>query len=231
MLGISIAVAVQGAACNASVDPIEVAASCPDTPLRGPDQWASEPGDRLIDDFEDGDGRIAKVGNRNGAWTLGTDKSPGNVVAETSSHCSARGTHAGHFSGAGFTDWGANWTAVFVDPTGSTALPYDGRAYSGISFWAAMGSEAMEPFEAPLGLTTMDNAWNSDVCGSKCMDFYGVKVPLTRSWQRVVIRFADLAQAGWGTPQTPMKHDQMVGFIIWPNHQFDIWIDDIRFEP
>ena len=222
-----------GAGCVASVEPIQVAADCPDQPLRGPDQWETEPADRLIDDFEDGDVRIAKVMNRTGSWALGNDGSSGNVVAETSNRCSARGGKSGHFAGAGFTNWGANWTAVFVDTGGATApaLPYDGRAYTGISFWAAVGTLATEPFEAPVGVTTTDNAWNSAVCGTKCMDYYGTKVPLTRAWQRIVIRFDQLAQAGWGVPQIAMKHDQLVGFVIWPNHQFDIWIDDVRFEP
>jgi hypothetical protein len=28
-----------------------------------------------------------------------------------------------------------------------------------------------------------------------------------------------------------MRQDQLVGFIIWPLQPFDIWIDDVRFEP
>jgi hypothetical protein len=32
-------------------------------------------------------------------------------------------------------------------------------------------------------------------------------------------------------PQIAMRRDQLVGLIMWPNHQFDIWIDDVRFEP
>jgi hypothetical protein len=219
--------------CMVAVQPIEVAADCPDQPLRGPDEFTAEPADQLIDDFETGDLHLTKVGGRTGSWVYGDDDSPsGMVTAEDSSRCAARGARAGHFAGAGFTNWGANWTAVFLDLGGGTvALPYDGRAYTGISFWAAVGSGALEPFEAPVGLTTLDVAWNGGVCTTKCMDYYGTKVPLTRAWQRVVIRFADLAQAGWGVPQVAMRNDQLVGFIVWPNHQFDIWIDDVRFEP
>jgi len=219
-----------GGACESVVDPIRVGQDCPEQPLRGPDKWSGEPSGLLIDDFEDGDERVAPVANRTGSWILGADRSSGDIVAETSDRCSARGGKAGHFAGSGFTDWGANWTAVFRDQTGM-ALPYDGRAYGGISFWAAVGTDAEPPFDVPFGLTTVDVAWNGGVCSAKCMDFYRTVVPLTRSWQRVLIRFDALAQEGWGDMQLPMRRDQLVGFIIWPTHQFEIWIDDVRFEP
>ena len=62
------------------------------------------------------------------------------------------------------------------------------------------------------------------------MDYYGTVVPLSSAWQRVVVRFDELEQAGWGD-QYELQRDQLVGFIIWPEHPFDIWIDDVRFEP
>jgi hypothetical protein len=84
----------------------------------------------------------------------------------------------------------------------------------------------------------MDTSYNGGICvptntPPTCTDHYMVKkpVPLTHSWQRYVVRFDDMAQAGWGVPQIAMRRDQLVGFIIWPKQQFDIWIDDVRFEP
>ena len=80
----------------------------------------------------------------------------------------------------------------------------------------------------------MDNAWNGGICNNAigaCMDYYATTVLLTHQWQRYVIRFQDLAQSGQGSPLLPMRKDQMVGFILWPHQDFDIWIDDIRFEP
>jgi hypothetical protein len=217
--------------CNPSLAPIDVVAGCPEQPLRGPDAWASEPDLQLIDDFESHDGFLPAVGGRNGAWVPGMDPT-GISTAEISSRCAARGGWAGHFSGSGFTDWGANWTAVFRNNNnGGPAVPYDGSAYSAISFWVAAGAGATAPLEAPVGLTTMDNAWNSGGC-TTCMDYYGTTVPLTPTWQRQVIHFSDLVQSGFGVPQVPvMRRDQLVGFIIWPKHQFDVWIDDVRFEP
>src|SRR4051794_39696405 len=106
--------AALGVACacgDRSLDPIQVAGGCPQQPLRGPDEWAGEPHDQLIDDFEDGDAFLVAAGARNGAWILGNDGSTGELIAETSSRCAARGGKAGHFAGSGFTSWGANWTA------------------------------------------------------------------------------------------------------------------------
>jgi hypothetical protein len=30
--------------------------------------------------------------------------------------------------------------------------------------------------------------------------------------------------------QAPLRRDQMVGFVLWPNRKSNLWIDDIRFE-
>jgi hypothetical protein len=67
------------------------------------------------------------------------------------------------------------------------------------------------------------------MCGAHCNDHYMTAVTLTRSWQRYEIRFDELAQEI--APQTPMRRDQLVGFIIWTQQQCDIWIDDVRLEP
>jgi hypothetical protein len=216
--------------CSSAVDPVVVSAGCPQQPLRGPEAYAGEPGEKLIDDFEDGDSRLAMVAGRNGDWILGSDGSSGMLTAETSARCAARGSRSGHFTGEGFNSWGANWTAVFRTAV-DTALPWDGRAWGGISFWAALGERATPPYDVPVGVTTMDVAWNGGICASRCMDFYAKTVTLTPAWRRIEIRFDELKQGNWGDVQVPMRRDQLVGFIIWPNHQFDVWIDDLRIEP
>jgi hypothetical protein len=149
--------------CTASLEPIQVSEGCPERPLREPLEWEDSPSERLIDDFEDGDLQIATVSERDGAWIRGTDSS-GVLLWENSSRCAARGEHAGHFTGAGFTEWGANWTAVFKQDQGGAAVGYDGTAYSAISFFAAVGPSAEPPFVVPMGLTTIDVAWNGGVC-------------------------------------------------------------------
>jgi hypothetical protein len=153
--------------------------------------------------------------------------------------CAARGTWAGHFVGSGFTGWGANWSAIFHPttfyPATATykAVAYDGSVYGGISFWAACGESIPSDFLLSVGMSTMDTAWNGSICSpaTKCADHYLVKITLTHSWQRFDLRFGDMKQGGWGIPQVSMRRDQMVGFVLWPTQDFDIWIDDVRFEP
>jgi hypothetical protein len=217
-------------ACDASVSPIEVGEGCPSGPERGPEQWVSNPDSRLIDDFERSDMFLPRVGGRDGAWILGSDDSFEKLEAESSRDCAARGARAGHFSGSGFREWGANWTAVLRNTQNNMAVAYDASEYGAISFWAALGGADAEPVSLPVGVTTLDVAWNGGVC-TTCMDFYRTLVWLTPTWQRLVIRFEDLAQSGTGDPLVPLRRDQLVGFIAWPDRDFDLWLDDVRFEP
>lgn len=219
-----------GAGCESSVEPIRVAAGCPQQPLRGPLAFQGEPVNQLIDDFESGNENLADVDGRVGSWVIGDDKASGRITSEASDQCAARGRYAGHFASQGFGRWGANWTAVFVNVPNAPAAPYDASKYNAISFWGAFGANNGPDFEVALGVTTMDNAWNSHLC-QVCMDYYKTTAALSHEWRRFVLPFASMAQDGHGSPLVPMRKDQMVGFIIWPTQQFDIWIDDVRFEP
>jgi len=216
--------------CGPTVEPIEVASGCPGQPVRGPMVYDSEPANLLIDSFESHSKLLIPVGGRDGAWVLGTDFTSVALVDEPSSKCAASGLWAGHFAARGFTSWGVNWTAVFRATTGSNVpVPFDGSAYSGISFWAAFGGENGPAFDIPVGISTMDTAYNSSIC-SPCNDHYMTKVRLSGNWQRFFVRFDQMAQSGSGNPQVALRKDQLVGFIIYPRQQFDIWIDDVRFE-
>ena len=82
---------------------------------------------------------------------------------------------------------------------------------------------------AAPSVTTTDVAWNSGKC-SVCMDYYRTTVEVSPEWRRYVVRFADLRQEGFGDPLTALRADQVVGFILWPEREFDVWIDDVRFE-
>jgi hypothetical protein len=215
--------------CGASLDPIQVASGCPERPIRGPQQYADEPADLLISNFETGT-KLALVGGRDGEWVEGSDLTSASQTFEVSPRCVADGRWSGHFMGRGFTTWGLNWTAVFrALLRDGTPVPYDGSSFTAISFWAAFGAGNGPDFQVPVGITTMDTYWNSSEC-SKCTDHYMVKVPMTHDWQRFVVSFANMTQSGRGDPLLPMRRDQMVGFIIWPDRDFDIWIDDVRFE-
>src|SRR4051812_8616018 len=110
----AIASALVVSACSSDiVEPIQVGLTCPEQPIRGAEATAAEPIDRLIDDFEDGNSTIAAVNGRDGLWVEGDDGTTQMVGWDNSPMCAARGTHAAHFAGAGFSNWGANLTSVF----------------------------------------------------------------------------------------------------------------------
>jgi hypothetical protein len=242
----SVVAAVLGAACSPSIEPISVDRQCPNMPFRRPQEYAkaADP-DLLITDFEGDDHtQLAKVGHRDGSWILGneTNPTPTLLIAKPLDDCAALGQWSGHFQLSAPTSWGANWTAVFrVYPTG-TAVPYDARAYGGISFWAAFGGNNRVSEHVAFGVTTLDTAWNNGICSTSCTSVstwvsqcsscnvpYLYNVSLTRDWQHYVVRFDQMAQAP--PAATPLRRDQLVGFIMWPRQEVDLWIDEIRFEP
>jgi hypothetical protein len=217
-------VAALGGACSPSVEPIAVGTGCPQNPIRGPEENAAmEPADRLVSDFEGGSTELAKVANRDGAWVFGRDLTSKSVTIQPSNACAARDQWAGHFAASEPTKWGNNWTANFKS---SNAGPYDGSAYNAVSFWAARGGDAALP-PVQFGIVTTDTVRPS--CSTYCDDHYMKSITLTHAWTRYELRFDELTQAT--TPQAPMRRDELVGFIIWPRHECDIWIDDVRLEP
>ncbi|HET9955542.1 MAG TPA: hypothetical protein VFQ61_13605 [Polyangiaceae bacterium] len=214
-------------ACDATVEPIHVRSGCPARPNHEANTLARAD---IIDDFEDEDLDLLVANGRDGSWIVGWDMTSERPLTEGASTCAASGRAAGHFSASGFTDWGANWTAVLRRESNGRAVPYDASDYSGISFWAAVGADAPVLTNLPVGVTTMDVAWNGGVCSGTCMDYYRTTISVTRDWQRFVVRFEALAQRGFGDPLTALKRDQLVGFIVWPDRAFDLWLDDVRFE-
>ena len=153
-----------GGACSPSLEPITVAPDCPGRPFRGPEQFANEPLERLVSDFEaDGtenaDGgtgnadcseKLYAIAGRDGSWARARDLTSKAVTFEASTICAARGKCAGHFATSTPTSWGNNWTAYFRSGNGA----YDASAYGGVSFWAALGVNNGPSFAVPFGIVT-----------------------------------------------------------------------------
>src|SRR5215510_2512986 len=138
------------AGCDSSLTLIEVMPGCPDMPLRGPAEYPPASDDAVIDDFDDGDLSLTPVAGRTGSWVGVVTPGMGTVFGEASKRCVAHGTYSGHLTGTDLNNYGGNWNGVFVDPFGLAV--FDGRPYSGFSFWAATGDNAVQPLELPIGL-------------------------------------------------------------------------------
>ena len=219
------------AGCDPSLDVINVGPGCPNMPLRGPAEYPPLAPEAVIDDFDDGDMWLTRVAGRTGSWVgFGT---PGQATAfgEPSNNCVASGAYSGHLTGIDIVNYQANWNAVFIDPFGA-AVGFDASAYSGFSLWVAAGETAVRPLVLPLGVMTRDTSGGSGLCGAACGDYYRKSIPLTTTWTRWVIKFSELAQSGQqGAPQQPLNKREFVSLMFWPERTFDIWIDDVRFEP
>ena len=85
----------------------------------------------------------------------------------------------------------------------------------------------------PIGVMTRDTSGGGGIC-NPCGDYYRVRgkaITLTHTWTRQEVKFGDLAQSGQGSPQVQLRTNQLARIMIWPEKTYDIWIDDVRFEP
>ena len=79
---------------------------------------------------------------------------------------------------------------------------------------------------------------NTDPSGKVCTDCYndfGVNFEVPEEWTRFNVKFEDLKQEdGWGAPRPPNSANDKLFGLQWqvstPKGEFDIWIDDIKFE-
>jgi hypothetical protein len=146
------------------------------------------------------------------------------IVPEASDR--AGSTKAMHTSGSGFADWGAGLGVAL-----NLSCPYDGSAYSGVSFYAkGTGPLTIKVKSAPTA-----PAAEGGTCAINCYDHFKRDIVLSAVWTRYDIAWTDLAQGGWGTRAT-FSPSALIGInfevVTMPGMPitFDFWIDDLTFE-
>jgi hypothetical protein len=210
-------------------------AACPSPPAAG------AIADVLIDDLEDKDNGVAKVGNRTGFWYTYLD-AYGSMI-----------TPAPDATGVaplkpGATDCHGGMACVLV--SGTTALAdevamkypyagvgfdfsnakkpcvYNGTAYTGIKLWA----RGDVPIRVKINTSGTADAGGGGTCATNCNDGYGMDFVLTPTWAELDMPFASLAQEGWGTVVTFDKAALLSVQIQIPAGQtFSAAFDDITF--
>jgi endoglucanase len=191
--------------------------------------------DAVIDNAEDGDGKILQNEGRGGKWYTYADKAgstiepaPGGPFTMTPGGVSGKGMSA-HMSGT-VTNGGEIFAGMGLDFTESRQS-YDASKYGGLAFFAKKGSAPVARVHVKIPDVNTDPA--GKVC-TKCSNDFGAYVDLTSEWTRYEVPFY-LAQQekGWGIPQpSSIAADQIYG-IKWqvsvPGAKFDIWVDDVTF--
>jgi hypothetical protein len=201
----------------------------------------------IIDDMEDGDSNILRVGRRNGGWWAGGDATPGGSIVPSGissaeaipgGRCGSR--YAMRVTGQGFTDWGAliSMSLFFgsVDGSPDQLQPYDASARTGITFWARIGDTSTNLVR--LAISDEHARPEAGICvvdgppGTGCYDTFGVDLwRLGTTWTQYRVPFAGLTQRDFGVKADHIdsKNLYTVEFTFGPNAIFDFWVDDISF--
>jgi hypothetical protein len=204
------------------------------------DARAPSLGEEIIDDMEDGDEEIRPIAGRRGAWftlndaTTGAAQTPAGIFT-MSPIDSGRGasSYAARTTGHGFKIWSPLFGFWMNKLPAGLKQPYDARKYVGITFWTR--TNAATPLAVrvlvPNASTDPDGKKCGDSGSGGCSDHFGKNVAATSLWVKHAIRFADLAQAGWGHKVDSFDPESVYGieFQFDVGTEFDCWIDDVSF--
>lgn len=188
--------------------------------------------DGLIDDFEDGNTRVAQVAGRGGYWYKSADSMGSKIGPDDFKPVKGGpdGSLAIHAVGETVTGnpqdaWGAQFGANF-----SGEGVYDASKYVGVRFKARIGEGSTQNFR--FRISDINTHGDLGVCKT-CWNHFGRDINLSTEWQEYEVMFGSLQQAPyWGDPRpSSVTVSKIYGFDfqIAPGQKFDIWVDDIEF--
>ena len=178
----------------------------------------------LIDDLEDGDGKLDP--NYSGYWYFAMDTDDpdagGEITAPedtdtprgvTTMPARESSTRAMHAAGT-WTGWGAALGFSFSQPD---TVPIDGSVFKGISFYARASGTTTVRLEVATE-ATFDNS-----------NHLWAELSLTSAWGHQEVLWTDLEAPDWD-PDAPWEPETMLKVQFhFDNSDFDFWIDDVRF--
>jgi len=193
------------------------------------------PGPEVIDDLEDGDGRILANSGRQGPWHVFNSSDTGAGKGITPEKGGANGSeYAMHTSGMGYTFAGLGFGLNNADSTPESAQSkaYDASAWAGVVFMVKAGSTGSASLRVEAPMRDFVPTERGGTCTGNCWNVYGftVTTPLTTTWQEVRVPFASLQRESGSTPAFDPKQLMTISFKHTGNNdRFDFWIDDVRF--
>jgi hypothetical protein len=203
-------------------------------PTTVPDKDCAEP-EYLVDDCEDDNNQVSTHGGRNGYWYTFVDKQGSTITppAHTKFLMSSGGASGSRYAARILGKMSANGDPLFAglgfsftDPKG----PYDATKYTGISFYAKVGSKSTRTVR--LKLPDVNTDPDGRVC-KECFNDFGADLTLTDEWKKYTIPFAAMKQMkDWGDPNPPAVNRAMVFGVQWQFNDtgvdYDLWIDSVR---
>jgi len=207
----------------------------------------------LIDDMEDGTGRLCAGAGRVGAWYAYNDGlgvqwpppgEPGTPILPVELDArrgqSTRAMYSFHSYGDvsqvdGTKGWGAGiGLDLWFD--GRTYAAYDASAYTGVSFFARSGRSYTE---VQLRVNSVDTTLDAygGTCPKEFCNTYAKPFYVTDEWVEYRVAFADL-HPYLAEPLAPtvLRTDRLtnlqflfVRFAPGVSTDADVWIDDVRF--
>jgi len=196
-------------------------------------------GPDLVDGFEDENLTLEQTDGRGGVWYLVGDGTAGTVGPDPL-ECSPLtgapdelGGFAMHVTAAGFTGSGS----ILGADLRNLKTVYNASRFTGIRFWAKVGSGKNTKHRVQITDATTDRAGgNCDpaataVAAEKCDDHFGFAATFTTSWAQYSITFAQMTQLGWGKAGTALDKTAIYGlqFTAKPKLNVDLWLDQIEF--
>jgi len=194
----------------------------------------------LIDDFELAAGETVQDNaillneGRSGFWYVYNDATEGAVqdppatMVLPTDETPFAGLYSMRMTGTGFTGFGAGM-GLTLNATGGTmggACPFDATAYTGITFLAKGEGTVRVNFPIPGTVPPV----NGGTCAEMCYDNFGTDIVLTADWVRYTLEWSELAQLGFGAPET--FDPALLLQLQWQDGSgevVEIWVDDLAF--
>jgi hypothetical protein len=189
----------------------------------------------LVDDFEDGDGRIFKAFERDGFWFGASDKTEGSSMSPTGTFAAeklpeaevTKDNHYGaHLVASGQTNWGVVWGSALNWTRKGIKCPLNISAFAGLRF-RAKGPGRIRVSVAVPEITPKDGG---GTCTDGCYDAHGKHFDLTPAWESYEMRWDKVQQGGWGTEArfTPERVVNLGINVDVKSLPIDFWVDDVE---
>ncbi len=186
--------------------------------------------DGALDDAEDNDTELTKVGGRDGYWFTSADPNGSTILptpfkmSDGGAGDSKRAVHVSGQTSATNGAWGVLLGANMVQ-----AGAYDASPYVGIAFKAKVGAHSSNKVRFKVG--DVNTHPDGGVCKS-CWNHFGKDLTLSSDWQEYRVSFAEMTQeAGWGDKVPAVTPGKLlsINWSIGPGQTYDLWLDDIVF--